>query len=517
MGLGSLGVGPSFRTDNRLVAYYGESFGINNGSKTISSNASKTGELAASLGWKFNNLSLGGPNSVYGLIPNGKFAKREFDTRNEDIQIKKNLGTEIPGGATHLPDDFERYFAPYTIFSQYGRRSGVDEGGIIIKAPDSTNKEAFDETRSPTERTQQERTENLYYRHEAYINKDYKKDIYKFGGGGIPKSTQTDGAKYIGTNAKGEDLSYARAAGEIITDYETISYINIPKRKSGAGADIDFRSLLTEDSNEYKRAFDKDGESIYEKQNINTRVGFGKPGLLGPNEDRVRWWNTSPESVNFLNRFDKVNAAEPGAADVNDLVHLWFKADGGQKVQFRGTVAGITDTFSPSWNPVKYNGRADQAYNYSTFERSLSFNFKVMATSRVEMKPIWNKLSYLSTMTMPKYGGDDGYQGTLIYFRLGSLYNNKLAFIESLSYSISDEVSWEISPKGTENSLGEIPKMIDVSITLKILGNSRPTVGESSGVYEADFLTKSEELKAEEQTELEDVGLSESSDAIPAS
>ena len=161
---------------------------------------------------------------------------------------------------------------------------------------------------------------------------------------------------------------------------------------------------------------------------------------------------------------------------------MWFQADGGQKVQFRGTAKGITETFSPSWDSVKYNGRADQAYKYTTFERSVSFNFQAYATSRIEMKPMWKKLQYLSTMTMPQYGGEDGYQGTLITFRLGSLYNGKLAFIESLSYTMSDETPWEISMLDSENPLGELPMGVDISIGLKILGSNRPQL--ASAVYD---------------------------------
>ena len=216
---------------------------------------------------------------------------------------------------------------------------------------------------------------------------------------------------------------------------------------------------------------------------LDTRVNFGNPGRRVPSggiliENRVDWANTDPKNKEFLNRFDKVNASEVGAKEeVNDLIHLWFKAEGGSRVQFRGTVAGITDTFSPSWDSVKYNGRADQAYQYKTFERSLSFTFKVYATSRIEMMPIYKKLSYLASMTMPQYHGSVGYNGTLLKFRLGSLFQNHLAFIESLSYSMSDETPWDIA---LDNKVGELPMGIDVSIGLKILpktGTQVPKLG----------------------------------------
>jgi hypothetical protein len=361
-----------------------------------------------------------------------------------------------------------------------------------MKAPDSTNKEA----ENPDEAAQKKDTEGLYYRHSELINTDKKKDIYKFGGGGIPKSNQKDGGTYIGTNAKGEDLSYTRNAKEIINDYETVSYIKIPTdRKSGAPADIDFRSLLTEDSNEFKRA----EEENHRFHNIETKFNFGNPGKVDPNENRVNWQNQDKTDDGFLDRFDKVNASDITTVDpkqnradeMDDLIRLWFKM-GKERIQFRGTVSGITDTFSPSWDSIKYNGRADQAYQYKTFERSLSFNFKVYATSRIEMKPIYNKLAKLAKMTMPAYGTSDGYTGNLIEFRLGSLFdsgnspssasNKRQAFIESLSYSMSDETPWDIN---RDLKLGELPMGVDVSIGLKILGEKPSSIMKK--VYDTVF------------------------------
>ena len=92
-------------TNNRLVAYYNESF--YNGAGIIDSKPS----INPTGGWKFNNLSLGGPNSVYGLIPNGKFAKREFDTRDESILFKPAVEGSTDRGK----------YARFNIFEQYGQ------------------------------------------------------------------------------------------------------------------------------------------------------------------------------------------------------------------------------------------------------------------------------------------------------------------------------------------------------------------------------------------------------------
>ncbi len=303
--------------------------------------------------------------------------------------------------------------------------------------------------------------------------------------GGLGSGTDNRGSHTLNENGSADNT---KSAKEIIQDYTTLSYGQIRtisnERVTGNTSNLsenDFRS-----KNESEKIKTRAEKEDWDNNNINKRVNFGNPGEnpieSNKKTDRTEWFNTAKEG----DRYDKVNATNLDE-ETNDLVHLWFKAEGsGSKVQFRGTAKGITETFSPSWESIKYNGRADQAYKYTTFERSLSFNFQVYATSRIEMKPMWKKLQYLSTMTMPQYGEANGYQGTLVEFRLGSLYNGKLAFIESLSYNMSDETPWEISMLGSNEPIGELPMGIDVSIGLKILGNVRPELGKKVYDWKAE-------------------------------
>jgi hypothetical protein len=208
----------------------------------------------------------------------------------------------------------------------------------------------------------------------------------------------------------------------------------------------------------------------------------------GAAQNRIDWHQTDGTAAGHKERYDKVNALEVGAGEKNDLVHLWFKAESGDRVQFRGTVSSIIETFSPDWSAVKYGGRADSGYKYDSFNRSLTFNFQVTATSRIEMKPIWQKLQYLSTMTMPSYYDDGkGYSGNLIKFRLGNLFIGKLAFFNSFTYTMSTDMPWEISPKGMESGydIGELPRSIDVAVGLKILDDVTYKLG--AKVYDHGF------------------------------
>ena len=279
----------------------------------------------------------------------------------------------------------------------------------------------------------------------------------------LPDSFLNNNIKTDGESHKIELLSDKT---DKIKNYETIAYGKIPDRTPDKDT-IDFRSLLTGD--EKKRADNK--ETDYKKKNIHTRVGF-------PHYRAGRDLTNHNKGIEA----DAITSLPKNQEKSSDLVKLIISGDG-NKVQFRGTAKGITETFSPSWDASKYNGRADQAYMMTTFERSLSFNFQVYATSRKDMKPMYEKLELLATMTMPSTYSSNGYQGTLTTLTLGDLYKSKTSFIESLSYTVSDELPWDINMDG---QLGELPMGIDVSIGFKLLGNSKPKLGVS--IYNASSL-----------------------------
>ena len=295
-----------------------------------------------------------------------------------------------------------------------------------------------------------------------------------FGLGGIDPTQQTN--KNVKISSVVSDERNLADNTPNIKKYATIAYGNIPNREAGSTGFNDFRSLLS--SNDVNNKIAKSDN--YNEFNVNTRTNFRDTGKIGAN--RSEWWYTSKNSAenNNNDRYDLINADDIGDSELNDLVHLWFQVEGGsKKIQFRGTANSISETFSPSWDSIKYNGRADSAHKYSSFERSLSFGFRVVATSRIEMKPIWNKLQRLSTYTMPTYDNSGlGYKGNLIKFRLGSLWNNKLAFIESLSYTMIDDMSWEISMLGGNEPIGELPKGVDIQIGLKILDDKIPQLNQ---------------------------------------
>ena len=256
--------------------------------------------------------------------------------------------------------------------------------------------------------------------------------------------------------------------GNDIKDYEAISYGTIAKVANGDTSHTgDFRNLK---AILYNNGLDENGAGVeaisdYTQNNFRKTYGFGQTFKI--NAERL-----SDE------RLDKVGMSKTGAAELDDIVKLVFKTNSSNLCQFRGTVSGITETFSPSWNAEKPNGRADKMYMMTEFERTLSFNFKVVAYSRMELEPMWAKLKQLATFAMPFYGDSSGYRGRPLEFTLGDLWKNHTSLLTSLSYTMSDETSWETDKKYT------IPKLVDISIGLTLVGDSIHSENSTSNLYD---------------------------------
>jgi len=447
--LGVVGMG------NRLVGLYNESF-ITIGNTTTSSTCK---------GSPFLRLQApGGPNSVYGVIPGGKIPTRNEDTRFDifdgfTIQNQyKPIGTDPSTGPTadvNFGFPFDRDATPLAfeikdttdeykpLFSPEGPNKGNDDTTANGKAGRIYN----DEETYPTLETDREQIsgiglDKVYNSVKDGNELDETNEVHKKYDNPFEKLKSTDGESH---NIEKLESS------ELIKGYETIAYGKIPERVAGDTEVNDFRSLLDGDG---KKRADK---AAYVDNSIQNKFGFTNPGKVGA--DRTDF-NTSHAA-------DPIQSSGIGS-EHNDLVKLIFdRHGGGSKLQFRGAVSGITETFSPSWEGMKYNGRADSAFKYTSFERSLAFNFQVYPTSKAELTPLYSKLQRLSTMTMPNYGtGEAGYDGILLDFTLGKLWVKHLCFIDSLSYTFSDEVPWDIDAGA---SMG-----IDVSIGLKLLSNVVP-------------------------------------------
>jgi hypothetical protein len=171
-----------------------------------------------------------------------------------------------------------------------------------------------------------------------------------------------------------------------------------------------------------------------------------------------------------------IGGGDPYPTNHKDFIKFYFEdaTQGKNIMAFRATLNGFTDNFQPGWDTISIMGRPDSAYLYSSFERSLSFNFTVAATTRSEMIPMWRKLNYFSTYTMPDISGNSKPSGPMIRFTIGDLFHRTPGFLTSLSYTIPDDATWDIAEDASDQVSKQLPMMIEVAVGLTVIGDYRP-------------------------------------------
>ena len=321
-----------------------------------------------------------------------------------------------------------------------------------------------------------------------------------------------------------------------INNYLTLSYDRIPKDKKSfrdfrrdiyTEGDANFRNILgtavlLADGTIAKPNLEQEDVpdnfvQHYDKDNLETRYGFGTQGkqgtdttpsigkgsflaagtqfarnsdknnktgrfILARNDkfrgDKITAIDISSNKIPLLE--DKKEYSSDGTSKAEDLIKFWFE-DGvkGQSIMpFRCTITGLSDTFSPGWSPIAIMGRPDGAALYTSFERSISFSFTAHATSRSEMIPMWRKLNYLASYTMPDYNAAGGKpSGPFMRITIGDLYYKCPGYITSLSYTFPDEGSWDIAADFDANDNPDpkqLPMSVEVSMGYTIINDFRP-------------------------------------------
>jgi hypothetical protein len=133
---------------------------------------------------------------------------------------------------------------------------------------------------------------------------------------------------------------------------------------------------------------------------------------------------------------------------------------------FRAYLKDITDTPNPTWNTVNYVGRGEPFYIYKGFERNLSFTLQVAAMSEAELKPMWQKLNFLYSNTMPDYS-NNVMRAPYMRLTLGDYMFRQPGIIKNMTYTIDNDSPWEIALDEPEvgSELYELPHVMTIQMT----------------------------------------------------
>lgn len=219
-------------------------------------------------------------------------------------------------------------------------------------------------------------------------------------------------------------------------------------------------------------------------------ISDGKQAARRKNEYWFMSDSTNPSGsleVDSLNSLAPSDGKVVGEREGRDIVKFRFHIltpDGKEKVlYFRAYLDSFTDNYSGQWNPVKYLGRAEDFQIYGGFQRKISLSFKIAAATRVEMKPLYQKMIWLASATAPTYANDGQFmRGTITKITVGDYIYELPGVLNSVNYAWNTEYPWEISmlePEGVQGDpeMQELPMVMDCSIDFTPIHTFTPTTG----------------------------------------
>ena len=218
----------------------------------------------------------------------------------------------------------------------------------------------------------------------------------------------------------------------------------------------------------------KYGTSDYAFQDVKNNTGVYSP--YNPNSSYSSTKKNNLETYHGIkNGSDIINASGIFSKEANDylndrdLIPLWIQDKrNSNTAHFRAIISGLSETVSPSWSTNKFFGNPFNFYTYDSVERSVSFTLTMYCLNPDELSKMWTKIEFLTDMTYPTINslksGKRFASPPIINFRLGDTYDGKVGFIESLTYNIPDNGTWETVADGAL-----LPKLVEINIGIKFI------------------------------------------------
>ena len=149
---------------------------------------------------------------------------------------------------------------------------------------------------------------------------------------------------------------------------------------------------------------------------------------------------------------------------------------------FRAFLESMNDDFKSTWNEYNYNGRSEPFFTFASFNRSISFGFKIAAFSREEMRPLYRKLNYLVSNTAGDYK-QTRLRGNFMRLTIGDYFSRLPGFFTSIGLSWNKDYAWEVANTPDDTDMNELPHVLDVSCQYQPIHDFTPRKG-----HEAPFI-----------------------------
>lgn len=222
----------------------------------------------------------------------------------------------------------------------------------------------------------------------------------------------------------------------------------------------------------------------FNKDSIQNKMKTGNPG--DPRISRLNKTFTSYvqntdvgiDRLNTLMPFTINNDTGPFyTKNSKDIIKFAFEAisnDNPTKTTalvFRAFLSGISDNHSAEYNSFRYLGRGENFRTYQGFDRTVSFSFKIFAQSRPELRPMYEKLNYLTSQVYPDYSEKtSAMRAPIIKLTIGDYLYRTPGVLESINITIEDNASWEIvslEKEESDSAVAQLPHYLNVSVSFK--------------------------------------------------
>ena len=238
----------------------------------------------------------------------------------------------------------------------------------------------------------------------------------------------------------------------------------------------------------------------YIEKNYGKRVNLGDPGkkgnlisyTIGKRFGPITSQNNSVQTnnrydseaiVDKVNRYPLYKSAnvKTGEPLLNDFVKFRIGVidndNPGLKtyIHFRAIIDSFSDNYSSEWESTRFMGRGENFYKYKGFDRDISLGWTVVAQSKGELIPMYQKLNYLASVNAPSYSSNGYMRGNLITLTLGGWCYEQPGYMSGINLDVPTEAPWELAlPDGagttttaagvsTDPSVKEMPMMVKVS------------------------------------------------------
>ncbi|MBC8428392.1 hypothetical protein H8D04_00770 [bacterium] len=253
--------------------------------------------------------------------------------------------------------------------------------------------------------------------------------------------------------------------GNILDRYKTLAYGDIPT-KDITSERYDTKKVKNDKAGQYP------GQAKYEAVPPEKQYKIPEGDDLGLVKKTI-----TDEKYNYghgtgIGEPDFVNMIKYGEGDENfypdDYIKFkFFDIVNSKNIIFRAFLSGISEALSPEWSSERYIGRPDSVHVYQGVERSMSFEFMVVPSSKQELPILWEKMNYLVGLTYPTWksiGPSNRMEAPFINLTIGDMYNSVPGFLSSLSITVEDQATWEI-----EDGF-QLPKALNVSCEFTHIG-----------------------------------------------